>query len=131
MNAEKNGYNLTKQWFDFVAENDEVKAMHSALMTWLIEQCNRLQWPETFGIPTDYTMRMSRIKSYKYYKKTLSDLEKWNFIELRTKSRNQYTCNEIALKLFTKAVAKQVPKQFHHNKTNKTLTNDLRDESLR
>lgn len=117
----KNGYAYTRQWFDFISETEEnVTPMHTSLYTWIVELNNRLQWCDVVGLPTDRTMRMCRIKSYKWYKKTLDDLINWGFIKPIRKSRNQYTCNEVALVLNTKAVSKQIPKQLHHNKTIQT-----------
>lgn len=125
----KDGYSLSKQWFDFVATTEEmVTPMHTALYLWIVELNNRLQWCPVVGLPTDRTMGMCRIKSYKWYKRTFDDLIRWGFVELKEKSQNQYTCNQVALVLETKAVSKQTPlpeyyepKQLPHNKTVKTI----------
>ncbi|HUX55999.1 MAG TPA: hypothetical protein VMV77_03430 [Bacteroidales bacterium] len=118
----KNGYKYTKQWFDFIHETTEiVTPMHTSLYTWIVELNNQLQWKAVFGLPTNSAMESSCIKSYKYYKKTLDDLIRWGFVILIAKAYNQYTCNQIALVVSTKAVAKQVPKQLHHSKTVKTV----------
>jgi hypothetical protein len=103
----KNGYNLSRQWFDFTQETSEmVTPMHTALYFWIVDLNNRLQWKEVIGLPTDHTMNAIRIKSYKSYKKALDDLIRWGFLKLITRSRNQHTCNEVALVLKTKAETK-------------------------
>lgn len=120
------GYELSKRWFEFLFETKElVTPMHTSLYIWIVELNNRLQWKEVFGLPTQYSMQASRIKSYRYYKKVLDDLIRWGFINLIRKSYNQYTCNEIALVLSAKAsdktVSKQVTKQLLHSKTIQTI----------
>jgi len=110
-NEKLNGYALSRQWFDFTQETSEmVTPMHTALYFWIIDLCNRLQWKEVIGLPTDHTMNAIRIKSYKSYKKSLDDLIRWGFLKLITKSRNQHTCNEVALVLKTKAETKATTK---------------------
>jgi len=95
---EKNGYQLTKNWFEFAFENPEkVSPNHFALMFWLIELNNRLGWKEKFGLPTVPTMELLRIKSYNTYKKILFELIEWKFITLIQKAKNQYTSNIITL----------------------------------
>lgn len=77
-NEKLNGYALSRQWFDFTQETSEmVTPMHTALYFWIIDLCNRLQWKEVIGLPTDHTMNAIRIKSYKSYKKSLDDLIRW------------------------------------------------------
>ena len=126
----KNGYAYSRQWFEFIFETEEmITPAHTSLYLWIVELNNRLQWKEVFGLPTQYTMQASRIKSYKYYKKTLDDLIKWGFINLISKSKNQFTCNEIALVLHTKAVSKQLPKQLPHSKTRiQTIKNNASEK---
>ena len=111
-NNKANGYIFTKQWFEFVDENPEkIKPTHAALWHYLVELNNKLKWKEKFGVPTDYTMRMIGVKNYKTYKNTLNDLIKWGFIQMVTKSSNQYNASVIALVKFTKPNTKASPKQ--------------------
>lgn len=129
MEKKRGGYDFQKPWFDFIETTDEVVTpMHTSLYLWIVELNNRLQWCPIVGLPTDRTMKMCLIKSYKWYKKTLYDLIRWGFIELKEKSYNQYTCNQIALILNTKAnteaVLNQRPKQLPHNKTIETNKNN-------
>ena len=128
-NNDKNGYQLTKAWFDFILNSSEVTTtLHTSLFLWIVELNNRLQWKDVIGLPTDYSMQASCMKSYKSYKNTLDDLIKWGFVILVSKSHNQHTCNQIALVFNTEAIPKQIessteaiPKQMHHSKTIKTV----------
>jgi len=100
-----NGYTLSRQWFEFIHETKEmVTPTHTALYFWIIELNNRLQWKAIFGLPTDHSMQAIGIKTYKSYKKALDDLVRWGFINLISKSYNQWTCNQIALVLKFKAL---------------------------
>jgi len=135
----KNGYTLSRQWFDFVFQSSEmVTPIHTALYFWIIDLCNRLAWKDVFGLPTGYSMEAIGLKSYRSYKKALDDLISWGFIELRAKSFNQHSSNQIALVLKAKAEAKadevaivlkskaepkQRQKQSSHNKTIKNSIN--------
>lgn len=93
-----NGYTLSRQWFDFVFNTEEmVRPIHTALYFWIVEQNNRLQWKEVFALPTDYSMKAIGIKGRQHYKKALDDLIKWGFVKLISKSQNQHTCNQVAL----------------------------------
>lgn len=135
------GYQLTKDWFDFIFDSSEIiTPLHTSLFLWIVELNNRLQWKNVIGLPTDFAMQASCIKSYKSYKNTLDDLIKWGFVILVSKSYNQYSCNQIALVLNTKAIPKQmqsryqsdtkaIPKQMHHSKTVKTIKNNTKEES--
>ena len=131
-----NGYALSRIWFDFVFETTEtVTPIHAALYFWIIDLANRLGWKDVFGLPTGYSMEAIGLKSYRSYKKALDDLIRWGFIELRAKSFNQHSSNqialvlkakaeakadEVALVLKTKAQPKQRQKLSSHNKTIKT-----------
>lgn len=128
----KDGYTLTKQWFDFVDENPEkIKPTHGILWLYLVELNNRLKWKEKFGVPTDYTMRMIGVKNYKTYKNTLNDLIEWGFIQMVSKSSNQHTALILALVKFTEAHTKASPKQVQSTvdidkqlKTEETIKKD-------
>lgn len=100
----KNGYALSRQWFDFALNNPEkVNTNHAALYFWIVELNNKLLWKEVIGLPTLVAMGMIGIRDRRYFRKTLSDLEEWGFIKLISKSRNQYACNRVALLLKTEA----------------------------
>lgn len=102
--GKKNGYALSRQWFDFTAETSEmVNTIHTALYFWIVDLNNRLNWKDVIGLATDHTMNAIRIKSYRSYKKALDDLIRWGFLDLVGKSTNQHTCNQVALVLKAKA----------------------------
>lgn len=118
----KNGYALSRQWFDYAFENpDMVTPNHHALYFWAIELCNRLAWKDKFGLPTTYSMEALGIKSYKTYKKTLDDLIKWGFIKLIQKARNNHTSNIIELVKFTNSHTNS-----HTNSLSNSLSNSMR-----
>lgn len=94
----KYGYLLANQWFDFASKNSAlIKPVHSALYFWICELNNRLFWRETFGLPTLEAMKMIGIKDRRHYRATLQDLEKWGFIRLVSKSKNQHAANKVSL----------------------------------
>jgi len=100
----KNGYTLSRQWFDFADENPEkIKPAHGILYLWCVELNNRLNWKEKFGLPAYDTMKIIGISSHHTYKKALDELIKWGFVKMITKSKNQHTANIITLVKFTKA----------------------------
>lgn len=84
------------------------------------------------GLPTEHTMHQIHVKSYRSYKKALNDLVSWGLIELRNKSHNQYTCNEVALVLKTKAKTKAKAKAepAYINSKNINKPNGLKPEFL-
>lgn len=102
-----NGYDLSRDWFDFAFENPElINPNHGAMYFFAIEHCNRMGWKDKFGMPTQMTMDAIGIKNYKTYYKTFNDLVEWGFIELIEQSKNQYSTNVVALVKNTKANTK-------------------------
>jgi hypothetical protein len=100
-----NGYDLSRKWFDFAFEHSEVKCQHTALFMWIIELNNRLGWKEHFGIPTNATMEGLHIGNKRTYLDALSDLAKWNFIQIISESKNQYSSTIISICRSKKATA--------------------------
>jgi hypothetical protein len=100
-----NGYDLSRKWFDFAFEHSEVKCQHTALFMWIIELNNRLGWKEQFGIPTNATMEGLHIGNKRTYLDALSDLAKWNFIQIISESKNQYSSTIISICRSKKATA--------------------------
>jgi hypothetical protein len=100
-----NGYDLSRKWFDFAFEHSEVKCQHTALFMWIIELNNRLGWKEQFGIPTNATMEGLHIGNKRTYLDALSDLAKWNFIQIISESKNQYSSTIITICRSKKATA--------------------------
>lgn len=115
-----NGYELSREWFNYCFENPErVKPNHTALYFFIVEHCNRLGWKDKFGLPTTMAKDAIGIRNYKTYINTLNDLVDFGFVELIEKSKNQYSSNIVALvkntkahtKALDKATSKHVPKQ--------------------
>ena len=144
MEGNKNGYTLTKKWFEWCLENREQNSPAlTALYLYIIERCNSLGWKEKFGIPTEHTMYILAIGSYNTYKKHLQKLHDIGFIKIHEKSKNQFSSNIIGLSNFdeptdeasdeptdeprdtlvTKQVTNHVTSLLSHNKTIKQETN--------
>ncbi|CAG5072924.1 hypothetical protein DYBT9623_04461 [Dyadobacter sp. CECT 9623] len=85
-----NGYDLSRQWFDFAFERQECKVQHTALYLWIVELNNRLGWKSTFGLPMSATMEGLSIGNKTTYSNTLRDLVSWGFIEIVQEAKNQY-----------------------------------------
>ena len=99
-----NSYKLTKVFFAWALENPEqINPNLAALYFYAIELCNSLGWKPKFTILTGQAMASIGIKSYHTYIKAFNELEKAGFIEVVTRSRNQYTANIIALSYFAEA----------------------------
>jgi len=108
---EINGYDLSKNWFDWSFENpDLIKPSHTALYFFAIDHCNRLGWKQKFGFPTKMAMDAIGIKNYKTFINTLNDLIDWGYITMIERSKNQYSSNIIALVKNTKALTKALTK---------------------
>jgi len=113
-----NGYELSRNWFDWCFENPEkINPNHSALYFFCIEHCNRLGWKEKFGLPTTMAKEAIGIKSYNTYIKTLNELVEFGFIKMIEKSKNQYSSNIIALSENNKALNKALDKALIKHKT--------------
>ena len=120
-----NGYDLTRQWFDFAFENcGKVTSSHTALYVFLIEINNRLGWVPQFQITSTECMAGMSCKSHNTYKKVFDELVEWGFVEIVVKSRNQYQCNIIALSKFDEALDKALDKALANHLT-KHLTKHL------
>jgi hypothetical protein len=110
------GYSLSEAWFDFASKNAEkVECKHTALFLYIVEVFNKRKWPDVVGLPSDFTMGILNIGSYKTYKKIFDDLVGFGFIKVIEQSKNQFTSTKIALakntKADTKASLKHIPKQ--------------------
>lgn len=106
-----NGYDLSRQWFDFAFENPEkVSPTHAALYFFCIEHCNRLGWKENFGLPTSMAKEAIGIRNFRTYQNALDDLIEWGFIILVEKCKNQHSSNIIAIAKNTKTSAKTTTK---------------------
>lgn len=119
-----NSYELSRKFFDWSYENPEiVTPNHVALYFFIIEHCNRLGWKEKFGLPTTMAKEAIGIKSYNTYIKCFNDLEKYGFIKIIEKSKNQYSSNIIALSFFNKAHTKALDKALIKHSTKQSESN--------
>lgn len=119
-----NGYELSRNWFDWCFENPElITPGHTALYFFIIEHCNRFGWKEKFGLPTQMAMDAIGIRNWRTYKKAFDDLVDWGFIKVIEKSKNQYSATVIALVKNTKANTKALSKasQKHIQKQSRSI----------
>lgn len=119
-----NGYELSRNWFDWCFENPEkINPNHSAIFFFAIEHCNRLGWKTKFGFPTQMVMDAIGIKKHQTYIKYFNELCEWGFFTLIQKSTNQYSANIISLgtaipkngKALDKAIITHTAKQTQSN----------------
>ena len=135
MKQELNGYDMSRNFFDWCYENpDKINPTHIALYFFIIEHCNRLGWKDKFGLPTQMAMDAIGVKNWRTYKKAFDDLVEFGFIEVVQKSKNQYSANVIAIvkntkantKAYTKALQKHIQKHSsstaHIFKPNNNIT---------
>jgi hypothetical protein len=116
------GYELSRNWFDWIYENPEkISPNHTALYFFIIEHYNRMGQPVKFGLPMEMAKSAIGIKNYRTYSKTFEDLIEWGFIDIIQRSKNQYSSNIIAIaentkahtKALSKALQKHSQKQVH------------------
>ena len=89
---------LHKQWFEFAFNNpDLIRPAHGAMMSWLIELNNRMDWRDKFSSSAYQTMAATGISSYNTYKIVFNDLVTWGFVIVVTESKNQHTLCIISL----------------------------------
>lgn len=93
-----NGYELQKNFFK-VSENCEgkINLKHAGLYFYISHKANLLQWPDSFGLPTDLTMEVLSISTYRVYKKLLQELSEFGLIKIVSKSKNQHTATRISI----------------------------------
>jgi hypothetical protein len=93
-----NGYELSRNWFDWSFENPElISPTHTAIYFFAIEHCNRLGWKDKFGFPSQMAMDAIGVRKHHTFAKHFQDLVDWGFITLIQKSKNQYSANIISL----------------------------------
>jgi hypothetical protein len=93
-----NGYDLSRNWFNFCFDNPEkVKPIHSAIFFFAVEHCNRLGGKDKFGFPSQMTMEAIGVKKHQTYSKALNELSEWGFITFIERSKNQWSANIISL----------------------------------
>jgi hypothetical protein len=93
-----NGYELSRTWHNWCFDNpDKYNSNHTAMFFWICEKWNRLGQKEKFGLPTEDSMEILRIKSKNTYYGVFNDLVEWGFIIVVQKSINQNTSTIISL----------------------------------
>jgi len=92
-----NGYDLSKQWFDFRFEDGRVRSIHTELFFYIVNLWNRVGQKSEFGLPTQDTMISLKIGSYNTYKKALADLVEFGFVTIVKASLNQHSSKVISL----------------------------------
>jgi hypothetical protein len=101
------GYELSRDWFNFRFENpSKVRAVHTELYLYMVDQWNRLGQKKELGLPTRFTMESLGIGSYNTFKNTLSDLIEWGFVKLIKDSHNQHQSKIVAISKNDKASSK-------------------------
>lgn len=144
-----NGYELSRNWFDWCFENPEkINPNHTAIYFFAIEHCNRMGWKNKFGFPSQMTMDALGIKKHQTYIKYFRDLVDWGFIILIQESKNQYSANIISLnnamtkngKALDKALIKHAAKQTESigqsnssidKQTNNITINNIEERKLK
>jgi hypothetical protein len=110
-NNELNGYELSRNWFNFCFDNPErIKPIHTAIYFFAVEHCNRLGWKQKFGFPSQMVMEAIGVKNWRTYSKALNEVVDFGFIEMIEISKNQYSSNIIAIVKNTKAPTKALDK---------------------
>jgi len=96
----KNGYILSKQWFEWVRKTDKnVRPIHGVLYLWIVELNNRMEWKEVFELPSKYSMESTRIIGKNNFLNALNDLIEWGFITMVKKSVSRHHGNQISINL--------------------------------
>lgn len=126
-----NGYSISRNWWDFAFANPEkIKPVHSALLFFAVEHCNRLGWKEKFGLPSSMAMEAIGVHSYNTYVAAFNDLCEWGFFELIQKSKNQYSSNIIALSKIDEALDKALDKALTKHTTKQRESIDSIDKQV-
>lgn len=93
-----NGYDLTRNWYNFKFENPDLcKHIHSDLYFYIVDLWNRFGQKDKFGLPTSMTMESLGIKSRNTYYSAIKDLQDWKFIKEISPSKNQNTSRVISI----------------------------------
>jgi hypothetical protein len=100
-----NGYQLTRQWFEWRFNNPgKLSSAHAELYFYIVDRWNYFGQKPEFGLPRLHTMEVLSIGSRNTYKKLFGDLIEHGFIKLIRESCNQYHhASIIALSKFEQA----------------------------
>lgn len=97
-------YELSRDFWNFCFENpDLAKPNEIALYFFILEHNNRLGWKTKFGLPASMAMEALSIKSPNTYNKALNNLVDWGFINMVSKSKNQWSSCVVAVLKFKSA----------------------------
>lgn len=92
------GYELSRQWFDFLFENpDLTNVSQTALYMWLIELNNRKGFSEKFIFNTDDACSYTGIKDRKTVWSALNKLTDFGFVTIISKATNQNQVTTISI----------------------------------
>ena len=117
-------------YWRWASENTEkVNPTTTSMYFYILSVANELNWRQSFGLSSTQIMNGIGIATYKTYKKHFDQLVQFGLIQVVKESKNQFTCNVLALVNFTiaptKARPKHLPKQdqstTHNHKTYKTI----------
>lgn len=126
-----NGYELSRNWFDWCFENPEkINPNHTAIYFFAIEHCNRMGWKNKFGFPSQMTMDALGIKKHQTYIKYFRDLVDWGFIILIQESKNQYSANIISLNNAMTKNGKALDKALINHAAKQTESNGQSNSSI-
>lgn len=131
MSEEFNGYELSRDWFDFCFDNPEkIRPIHTAIYFFAVEHCNRLGWKQKFGFPSQMVMEAIGVKNWRTYSKGLSEVVDFGFIQMIETSKNQYSSNIIAIAKNTKAPTKALDKALQKHSTKHSQSTVSIDKQL-
>lgn len=91
-----NVYNQLSAFYETIWCNPKMKSQHCALYWFLVNQANRLRWPEYFSVARDIAMNGSKITRRETYYKTIDVLVELGLIEY-IKSTNQHEASHFKL----------------------------------
>jgi hypothetical protein len=105
-----NVYNQLAAFYEKIWSNPKMKAQHSALYWFLVNQANRQRWPEWFTVPRDIAMNGAKISKRETYYNAVKVLVESGLIEY-TKSTNQYEAPHFKLISLSRKRVNQGDKQ--------------------
>lgn len=82
--------------YKWAAGRSDVRTKHLALYGYLLT-CVRDYKKDRFTIKTEFAMLTAAMKFKKAYRETLADLEKWGFIEILEKGKNQFVLTSVKI----------------------------------
>lgn len=127
-----------KQFWQINAERlTEIKPVHGHLYFYILNLANTCGWPNKLGLPTDYTMTMCGISSYKTYKKAIDDLIEFGLIKVEfSKSRHQSNVvtlvlnSKVNIKVKSKVNTIEEPLKVSDNNTINTINTDKNNKDV-